>query len=377
MALVTANEFCFSHAAHRHAQVRPLHHDRHAERRDLLEDGVGNLVREPLLHLQPAAEHLDEPRNLAQADHLVARNVGDVALAEKRQQMMLAQAVEVDVLDDDHLAVVDGEQRVVDHRVDVRLVSAGEKLERLFDPLRRVDQPLALRILAELRQQPPDQILHRPIVSLHHGCPGQRRRRPTTSTPIARTSPAPGARRTRGAQPLTANPADFDSAWKLARADYWLGGHAPESERRMFYEQGIEAARKAIALDANKPEGHFWVAANMGALAESFGLRAGLKYRKPIKSELETVLRLDPAFQDGSADRALGRWYHKVPRLFGGSHEKAEQHLKAALKYKPDSTVTHYFLAELYADDGRLAEARGRNPGGPRCARRSSMGSRG
>jgi tetratricopeptide (TPR) repeat protein len=157
---------------------------------------------------------------------------------------------------------------------------------------------------------------------------------------------------------VTANPADFDSAWKLARADYWLGGHAPESERRMFYEQGVEAARKAIAIDANKPEGHFWAAANMGALAESFGLRAGLKYRKPIKSELEIVLRLDPAFQDGSADRALGRWYHKVPGFFGGSHEKAEQHLKAALKYKPDSTVTHYFLAELYKDDGRLAEAR-------------------
>jgi len=157
---------------------------------------------------------------------------------------------------------------------------------------------------------------------------------------------------------VAANPADFESAWKLARADYWLGGHAPAPERRMFYESGIDAAQKALALEPNKPEGHFWTAANMGALAESYGLRAGLKYRKPIKSELETVLRLDPGFQDGSADRALGRWYHKVPGLFGGSHEKAEQHLKASLGYKPDSTITHYFLAELYRDDGRLAEAR-------------------
>src|SRR5439155_987244 len=97
-----------------------------------------------------------------------------------------------------------------------------------------------------------------------------------------------------------------------------------------------------------RPEGHFWIAANMGALAESFGLRAGLKYRKPVKEELETVLRLDPAFQQGSADRALGRWYFKVPRLFGGSHKLAEDHLRASLKYNANSTASRYFLSELH-----------------------------
>jgi tetratricopeptide (TPR) repeat protein len=156
---------------------------------------------------------------------------------------------------------------------------------------------------------------------------------------------------------VAADPRDFDSAWKLARADYWLGGHA-SSDRRRWYEGGIKAAQQAVSIDSTRPEGHFWIAANMGAIAESFGIRAGLKYRKQIKAELETVLRLDPAFQDGSAARALGRWYHRVPGLFGGSHTTAEQHLKASLKYKPDSTITHYFLAELYKDDGRLAEAR-------------------
>jgi len=96
----------------------------------------------------------------------------------------------------------------------------------------------------------------------------------------------------------------------------------------------------------------------MGALAESFGLRQGLKYRKPIKEELETVLRLDPAFQQGSADRALGRWYFRVPGLFGGSHKAAEEHLRASLKYNANSTASHYFLAELYQADGRKEDAR-------------------
>src|SRR5438132_1024570 len=157
---------------------------------------------------------------------------------------------------------------------------------------------------------------------------------------------------------LAGHPAAFDAAWKLARADYWLGGHASESERRAFLEGGIESGRKAVALQPNRPEGHFWIAANMGALAESFGIRAGIKYRKPIREELETVLRLDPTFQQRSADRALGRWYYKVPRLFGGSYKLAEEHLRASLKANPHSTVSHFFLAELFIEEGRKDEAR-------------------
>ena len=157
---------------------------------------------------------------------------------------------------------------------------------------------------------------------------------------------------------LSSDPASFEAAWKLARADYWLGGHAPQSDRRAFLENGIDAGRKAVAIAPNRPEGHFWLAANMGALAESFGLRAGLKYRKAIKDELETVLRLDPAFQQGSPDRALGRWYAKVPGLFGGSKRLAEEHLRASLKYDENNTASHFFLAELLLDEGRKDEAR-------------------
>ena len=157
---------------------------------------------------------------------------------------------------------------------------------------------------------------------------------------------------------LQQNPRDFASAWKLARARYWLGGHAAEAERKAFLEGGMAAARAAIAIEPGRPEGHMWLAANMGALAESFGLRQGLKYRGAIKNELLTVLRIDPAFQQGSADRALGRWYFKVPSLFGGSNKKSEEHLRRSLAYAPNSTISHYFLADTLLDEGKKEEAR-------------------
>jgi tetratricopeptide (TPR) repeat protein len=157
---------------------------------------------------------------------------------------------------------------------------------------------------------------------------------------------------------LRRSPSDFEAAWKAARGRYWLGEHDAENLRRRHLETGIGEADRAIALHPDRPEGHFWRAANMGALAESFGFRQGLKYRKAIRESLERVIAIDPAYLDGAGDRALGRWYHKVPGLFGGSEERSVEHLRRALTYNPHSTVTHYFLAETLLDMGRRAEAR-------------------
>jgi hypothetical protein len=95
----------------------------------------------------------------------------------------------------------------------------------------------------------------------------------------------------------------------------------------------------------------------MGALAESFGLRQGIRYRGQIKDELETVLKIDPGFLEGSADRALGRWYFKVPGLFGGSKQKSEEHLRKSLTYNSNSTASLYFLAETLLGEKKTDEA--------------------
>jgi tetratricopeptide (TPR) repeat protein len=159
---------------------------------------------------------------------------------------------------------------------------------------------------------------------------------------------------------LTADPKDFDSAWKLARVRYWLGtnGPADEDEKKRILERGIEAGRAAAAARPDAPDGYFWLAASMGALADAHGLRQGIKYRTPIREALETALRLDPSFLDGSPDRALGRWYFKVPRLFGGNLKKSEEYLRKALTYKSDSIISLLFLAETLIEMDRKDDAR-------------------
>jgi hypothetical protein len=152
--------------------------------------------------------------------------------------------------------------------------------------------------------------------------------------------------------------ADYEASWKLARVCYWLGTHLPGQARRAPLERGITAGETAVRLGPDRPEGHFWLAANMGGLAESSGILQGLKYKNRIKSELQSVIAIDAGWQGGSAEAALGQWFHEVPRLFGGSTSKAEEHFRRALSYDPENFLALLYLAEVLASNGHRGDAR-------------------
>lgn len=153
---------------------------------------------------------------------------------------------------------------------------------------------------------------------------------------------------------IAADPKDVEAAWKLARVRHWLGDHAHPARREEEYEAGAAAARTAIVDDPNRPEGHFWLGANLAAIAQNGGLTAGLKYRTPIREAFEAVLRLDRGFDKGAGLCALSNYYLKVPSLFGGSKSKSEELARECVAADPDSTLAHFFLAEtLLARDRR------------------------
>ena len=59
-----------------------------------------------------------------------------------------------------------------------------------------------------------------------------------------------------------------------ARVTGWAGTRRKPSARRCS-KRGSPPAVPPSRCEPNRPEGHFWLAANMGALAESFGMRQG------------------------------------------------------------------------------------------------------
>jgi hypothetical protein len=135
--------------AHHHAHVRGLDHDAHAARAQHVVERPGDLLGEPLLHLQAAREHVDHAGELREADDAPVRDVGDVRLPEERQQVVLAERVQLDLAHHHHLLAVDLEQRVADDAARVEAVAAREERHRLGDAGRRLDEAVALGVLAE------------------------------------------------------------------------------------------------------------------------------------------------------------------------------------------------------------------------------------
>ena len=150
----------------------------------------------------------------------------------------------------------------------------------------------------------------------------------------------------------------FEADWKLARADFFLGDHTnDEREREAAFREGEEAGKAAIKLDDKRPEGHFWLGANYGGSAK-YSTLAGLATVEDIRREMETVLKADEGFQNGSAYLVLGQLYLQAPKVLGGDVDKAIDYLEKGLKFGPDNALLRVRLADAYHAARRDNDAR-------------------
>src|SRR3569832_1159595 len=83
---------------------------------------------------------------------------------------------------------------------------------------------------------------------------------------------------------------NYEAAWKLARAAFYVGDRTDvETERDAMFKEGIDAGKAAVQLQPNKPDGHFWLGANYGGSAAHSKL-SNLSSFQDIKGEMEAVV---------------------------------------------------------------------------------------
>jgi tetratricopeptide (TPR) repeat protein len=159
-------------------------------------------------------------------------------------------------------------------------------------------------------------------------------------------------------QARTADYGNYEAAWKLARASFYVAEHTDaDSERDDMYREGIEAGKAAVQLQPNKPDGHFWLGANYGGNAAHSTL-ANVSSFQDIKGEMEAVLKLDESYQGYSVYLGLGRLYLQAPRVLGGDSLKAIEYLEKGVKHNPNNTVMRFYLAQAYEVNNRNADAK-------------------
>ena len=157
---------------------------------------------------------------------------------------------------------------------------------------------------------------------------------------------------------LASDTGSYDAAWRLSRLNYFLGAHtSDESERDRAYSEGIEAGRRAVKLEEAKPEGHFWLGANLGGRAQT-SMLSGLTAVDEIRHEMERVIQLDEGFQAGSAYMALGQVDLEAPRVMGGDSKRAVEVLEKGLRFGENNAPYHLRLAQAYLAVNRREDAR-------------------
>ena len=128
--------------------MRTLHDDAHPLRFQDLGDRQRDLLRQPLLHLQPSAEHLRQPGQLGKSQHPAVGDIPDMHLPDEGDHVMLAERKGLDVLDDDQFVVVFMEDGAVDQVTHIFLVAFGEVHQRFCITLRGIAESFAVRVFA-------------------------------------------------------------------------------------------------------------------------------------------------------------------------------------------------------------------------------------
>ena len=164
---------------------------------------------------------------------------------------------------------------------------------------------------------------------------------------------------------LTTDSKNYDLLWRAARAAYYVGDFGPKEDRLKHYEKGIAFALRAVKLQPNAVEGHFWLAASYGGKAQSvsdrsqlFGDLKALSIVKKIRSEMQTVVKLNDAYENGNAYLALGEIDRELPGVMGGNKKRAVGLYEQGLKVAPENLDLKVALSKAYKDAGRKDEAR-------------------
>jgi tetratricopeptide (TPR) repeat protein len=160
---------------------------------------------------------------------------------------------------------------------------------------------------------------------------------------------------------LARGPQDYEVLWRAARFHFWLADDPGQSaeQRSRVGKEGWDLAERAIAINPNRVEGHYWAAVCMGNYALGLGIVKALAkgMEGKFRERLGRAGQLDGRYQHGAIEVAWGRFFDKLPWP-KRDREQAEAHLKRAIEINSMNLRARVYLASSYIDQDRFAEAK-------------------
>ncbi|MHB8481638.1 MAG: tetratricopeptide repeat protein [Nitrospiria bacterium] len=158
-------------------------------------------------------------------------------------------------------------------------------------------------------------------------------------------------------QALTTDLPKDEVYWRFSRFKAWQGFLSQDRAFKLtFFKEAESLAKKAIEINPQSTEGHFWLGVAYGRIGETQGVLKSLFLIEPIRHEMDEVLKLNP--NHPGAHHVLGVMYHKLPWFKGGSDKKSVEELQKSISLNGTNTLYHLDLAKTYLAMNREEDAR-------------------
>ena len=149
-----------------------------------------------------------------------------------------------------------------------------------------------------------------------------------------------------------ANPDNATNAWGYGSTCYDLAAQATnETQRAAVARWGIDACRHLLALNPQSAPGHYYLAMNLGELAEAEAPSlAAYKLVHEVEREFTEAAALDAKLDYAGPARCLGLLYRDAPGwpLSIGSKKKAQDWLNRAGRLAPGYPENALNLVETH-----------------------------
>jgi tetratricopeptide (TPR) repeat protein len=165
---------------------------------------------------------------------------------------------------------------------------------------------------------------------------------------------------------LEANPSSYEAAWKASRS---YRNYADESETKNvpnwkaickeYGKLGMKYGEKAIALNPNGVEGHYWYGCSVGDYADAVSVLTALTEGLKDKTQrsFERAYQFNKMYDDGGPMIALGRFWYVLPWPMQDK-KLSLKYLREFQKSFPNDARGQIYLAETLIALGEKDEAK-------------------
>lgn len=123
-------------------------------------------------------------------------------------------------------------------------------------------------------------------------------------------------------QALAADPNSYEANWKCARALRYYGNEAknqmvPDWKEicAKYGKEGMQFAQKAIELEPNKPDGHYFYGLSVGVYSDGVSVFTALSegLKEKTQTSFEKTYEIDKMYRDAGPMLSLGRFWSVLP----------------------------------------------------------------